>query len=109
MEVLSLELVQAGQLIVELVDLPDTAATVGIQERLALRLVDAQLFPQGLDGILEVTQALLPVLLLTIELFQPGTEPRNVLLVEAKLLGGVAVVLYDGAVSLGLRRPELCP
>ena len=51
-EILSLELIQAGQFIVKLVDLSNTTATVGIQERLALRLVNTQLLPQGLNGIL---------------------------------------------------------
>lgn len=109
MEVLSLELVQAGQLIVKLVDLSNTTATVGIKERLALGLINAQLFPQGLNGFLQVTQTLLPVLLLTVELLQPGTQPPNILLVETELLGGVAVVLYNGAVRLGLRGAEFCP
>lgn len=109
MEVLSLELVQAGQLIVKLVDLSNTTATVGVKECLALSLVNAQLFPQGLNGFLQVMQTLLPVLLLTIELLQPGTEPPNVLLVETELLGGVAIVLYNSAVGLGLRGAEFCP
>lgn len=109
MEVLSLELIQAGQFVVKLVDLSDTTATIGIEERLALGLVNAQLFPQGLNGFPQVLQTLLSVLLLTIELVQPSAEPCNILLMQAKLLGGVPVVLNDGAVRLGLRCAEFCP
>lgn len=109
MEVLSLELIQAGQFVVKLVDLSDTTATVGIQERLTLGLINAQLLPQGLNGFPQVMQTLLSVLLLTVELVQPGAEPCNILFMEAKLLGGVAVVLNYGSVRLGLRGAEFCP
>lgn len=79
-KVLPLELVQSGEFIVEFVDLSDAAAAVGIQERLTLPLVDTELFPEGLDGIFQITQALLPGLLLALELVSSGAQARNVLL-----------------------------
>jgi hypothetical protein len=109
MEVLALELIQASKLILELVDLSNTTATVRVKEWLGLALVNAELDPQSFNGSSELVDLLLSVLLLVRESVTLGTESVDVFLMQTKLLGGIAVVLNDSSILLRLGDTELCP
>lgn len=108
-EVLALQLVQPCQLILKLVDLPDAAATVRVEEGLGLALINSKLDPERFNSRPKLLQLPLPALLLLREPVALGTQSPNVLLVQTELLGGVAVVLDDGAVLLRLGDAELSP
>ena len=82
MQILSLQFVQALELVFEFVDLTNTAATVGVQEWLRLRLLNAELLPKRLDRSLQIAKLLLAVLFFVRQAIALGAKTRNVLLVK---------------------------
>ena len=109
MQILALQFVEPRQLVLVLVDGSHATSAVAGQEAFALMVLDTQTLPQFLDGGAQLGQSSLATALLLLQSVLLFLELSNILLMQAQLLGRIAMVLDDCAVGLCLWGAQLGP